>query len=123
MAEKIKILIAEDEKAIARAMDLKLQYEGFETKVAVDGQQALDFLQAEKFDLLILDLIMPQLDGFKVLAAMKEKNIKTPVIITSNLSQQEDIDKAKELGAFEFFIKSDTPIAQIVEKIKNFFKL
>jgi len=123
MNKKIKILIAEDEKAIARALDLKLQHEGFETKVASDGKEALNLLQAENFDLVILDLIMPQLDGFGVLAGMKEKNIKTPAIVASNLSQQEDIDRAKELGAVDFFIKSDTPILQIVEKLKKYFNL
>jgi len=123
MNKKIKILIAEDERAIAGALNLKLNHEGFEPSVASNGKEAVDLLKKEKFDLLILDLVMPQLDGFGVLAEIKEKGIKTPVMVASNLSQTEDILKAKELGAFDFFIKSDTPVSEIVEKIKKYFKL
>ncbi|MCX6723243.1 MAG: response regulator, partial [Candidatus Staskawiczbacteria bacterium] len=87
MNKKLKILIAEDERAIAGALNLKLNHEGFESKVALNGREAMDNLQNEKFDLLILDLMMPQLDGYGVLTEMKEKGIKIPVIVASNLSQ------------------------------------
>lgn len=123
MNKKIKILIAEDEKAIAGALNLKLNHEGFDARVAFNGKDAIDLLQSEKFDLLILDLIMPQLDGFGVLSEIKEKGIKIPVIVASNLSQTEDISKAKEMGAVDFFIKSDTPVSEIVQKIKSYFKI
>ena len=122
MEEKLKILIAEDEVAIARALNLKLTHEGFESKVAINGQEAIENLKKEKFDLLILDLIMPQLDGFGVLAEIKASGIKIPTIIISNLSQQEDINKAKEMGANHFFVKSETPISDIVKKIKQDLK-
>jgi DNA-binding response OmpR family regulator len=123
MNKKINILIAEDERAIAKALNLKLNHEGFETKLVFNGREALDLLNEEKFDLLILDLIMPRLDGFGVLAEIKSKGLKVPVIVASNLSQAEDISKAKEMGAVDFFVKSDTPVAEIVEKIKKYFKL
>lgn len=123
MPKVYKILIAEDERAIAGALNLKLNHEGFDAKVAFNGKEALDLLQKEKFDLLILDLIMPQLDGFGVLSGIKDKGIKIPVIVASNLSQAEDIDKAEGLGAIDFFIKSDTPVSEIVEKIKKYFKI
>jgi DNA-binding response OmpR family regulator len=123
MAKKIRILIAEDEKAIAGALDLKLNYAGFETKVVFNGRDALDSLGKEKFDLLILDIIMPQLDGFEVLANLKKMGLKIPVIVVSNLSQVEDINKAKELGAVDFFVKSEISLAEVVEKIKKYFKL
>ena len=103
-----KILIADDNKAIAMALDLKLQNEGFEVKTVFNGKEALDLLEKEKFDLLVLDLIMPQLDGFGTLKIIKEKGIKLPVIVSSDLSQTEDINKVKELGAVDFFIKSDS---------------
>ena len=64
--------------------------------------------------------IMPQLDGFGVLNEIKSKDIKMPIIVVSNLSQDEDISKAKEMGATDFFVKSDTPVAEIVEKIKKY---
>ena len=123
MDKKIKILIADDNKAIAMALDLKLQHEGFEVKVVFNGIEALDSLGKEKFDLLILDLIMPQLNGFGVLKNIKEKGIKMPVIVSSDLSQSEDINKAKELGAVDFFVKSDMSVVEMVEKIKEYFKI
>jgi DNA-binding response OmpR family regulator len=123
MDPKIKILIADDNKAIAMALDLKLQNEGFEVKTVFNGNEALDLLEKEKFDLLILDLIMPQLNGFGVLKGIKEKGIKTPVIVSSDLSQPEDINKVKELGAVDFFVKSDMSVVEMVEKIKEYFKI
>jgi len=121
--QKIKILIADDNKAIAMALDLKLKHEGFETKVVFNGKEAVDLLEKEKFDLLVLDLIMPQLDGFGVLKSIKEKGIKISVIVSSDLSQPEDINKAKDLGAVDFFIKSNMSVVEMVEKIKEYFKI
>jgi DNA-binding response OmpR family regulator len=123
MDRKIKILIADDSKAISMTLELKLKEEGFETKVVPNGKEALDLLEKEKFDLLILDLIMPELNGFGVLSALKERGEKMPVIVSSNLSQIEDMDKVKELGAVDFFIKSDMSMAEMVEKIKQHVKL
>jgi len=123
MNNKSKILIADDNKAIAMALDLKLQNEGFEVKTVFNGKEALDLLEKEKFDLLVLDLIMPQLDGFGTLKIIKEKGIKLPVIVSSDLSQTEDINKVKELGAVDFFIKSDMSVVEMVEKIKEFIKI
>ena len=123
MDKKRKILIADDNKAIAMALDLKLQHEGFETKAVFNGNEALDSLGKEKFDLLILDLIMPQLNGFGVLKSIKEKGIKIPVIVSSDLSQSEDINKVKELGAVDFFVKSDMSVVEMVQKIKEYFKI
>lgn len=121
MGEKLKkILVVEDEKPIAKAMELKLNSSGFEAKVAFNGKEALEALKKEQFDLVILDLIMPEMDGFTTLAEIKKKNIKTKVIVSSNLSQEEDFKKAKQLGAVDFFIKSDTPISEIVENIKKY---
>ena len=123
MDKKLKILIADDERALAGALSLKLNHEGFDATVVFDGREAMDHLEKDKFDLLILDLMMPQLDGFGVLGELKSKGIKIPVMVASNLSQTEDITKAKGLGAFDFFIKSDISISDIVQKIKNYFKI
>jgi len=123
MNKDIKILIAEDEKPLAGAMDLKLRKEGFKTEVAYNGREAMDILQKGKIDLVILDLIMPVLDGFGVLSEAKEKGIKAPIIVVSNLVQIGDKTKAKELGAVDFLIKSETPMAKIIEKINEFLKI
>lgn len=122
MAKKYKILVAEDDRLLARALELKLTGSGYETTVVNDGQAALNQIQSNTFDLIILDLVMPILDGFHVLQKLKEINPQTPVIILSNLGQDEDIKKAKAMGAVDFFIKSRTPLAKIVEIIQQALK-
>ena len=115
-----RILIVDDEKPLARALELKLTHEGFDTKAVFNGIEAIKVLKSEKFALVLLDLVMPQQDGFKVLEEIKQLNLKTPVIVSSNLSQEEDLYRAKTLGAIDYFIKSDTTLADIVEKIKGY---
>ena len=113
-----KILIAEDEKPMANALGLKLSSAGFETTLVYYGEAAISAVQASPFDLIILDLVMPKKDGFFVLPELKKLKIATPVIVSSNLSQEEDIKRARELGARDYFIKSDTTLAEIVEKVR-----
>ncbi len=103
---------------MANALSLKLQSVGFEAKIVYDGEAAIAALNESKYDLLILDLVMPKKDGFFVLEELKKLKINIPVIIASNLSQEEDIKRAKDLGAQDYFIKSDTTLLQIVEKVK-----
>lgn len=119
MDSQPKILIAEDEKPMAHALEIKLKNAGFDVKTVFDGTQVLDAVASEKFDLVILDLIMPRLDGFGVLAALKEKKFKTPIIVASNLGQTDDINRSMALGAVDYFIKSNVAIADIIEKIKS----
>lgn len=117
-----KILIIEDEKPIAHALELKLTHQGFEVTVVSDGEEGFVSIQKEKYDLILSDLVMPKMDGFTLLYTLKENNIDTPLMILSNLSQEDDQSRAKELGAKEFFIKSDTSIAEIVEHVVAFLK-
>src|SRR5271168_1521005 len=117
-----KILIIEDEKTLARALELKLSHSGFEAKSVFNGEDGVKLLEKESYDLILLDLIMPKIDGFAVLAILKTKKIKTPVLVLSNLSQQNDMKRAKEFGAKEFFIKSNTPIATIVSRVSGLLK-
>lgn len=117
-----KILIVEDEKPIAKALELKLKHEGYDAKAVFNGKMALETLETEKFDLILSDLVMPTTDGFGFLEQLKERKINIPLIILSNLNQEEDQKKAMELGAKGFFVKSNTPLAMIVEKVKDFLK-
>ncbi len=120
MSEKQKkVLVVEDEKPMAKALVLKLTKAGYDTQAAHDGEAALAKLREEHFDVMLLDLIMPKLDGFGVLEAMKAEGLKTPVIVSSNLGQENDQDRAKNLGAKDYFIKSDTPISGVIEHIKK----
>lgn len=116
------ILIIEDEKPLARALELNLNDVGYTTKVVFNGVDGIEAIEKEKFDLIICDLIMPKMDGFTVLAILKEMKIKTPVIVLSNLSQKEDEKYAKDFGAKEFFIKSNTPMETIIMRIQKLLK-
>jgi DNA-binding response OmpR family regulator len=114
-----KILIGEDERPMAKALELKLNRSGFDAKAVNDGEEVLKALKEDKYDLLFLDLIMPKVDGFGVLEELKKRGEKVPVIILSNLSQTEDEKRAKELGAIDFFIKSNTPISEVVNHARD----
>ncbi len=117
-----KILIVEDEKPIRQALELKLSKAGFSITPVSNGKDAISKVSEQKFDLILLDLMMPEMNGYEVLAQLKNLNIKTPVIILSNLGQEEDIKKAKECGAEDYCIKSNTPISSIVDKVKGKLK-
>ena len=114
-----KILITEDEKPIAKALKLKLEKEGYLVTVAENGRAALDFLKKDQFDLLILDLLMPELDGFAILNEIKNMKLNVHIIVASNLGQEEDLKRATKLGAETYFVKSNTSLAQIVEQVKK----
>lgn len=117
-----KILIAEDEKALAKALQLKLDKEKYEVTIVDNGQEALAVLSKSSFDLIITDLVMPVMDGFALLTQLKSRNIQTPSVVLSNLNQDEDIARVKELGAKEFLVKSNIQLAEIVSYIKTILK-
>ena len=119
-----KILIAEDDQFILKAMTTKLTKEGYEVKIAVDGVQLMDLLKSYIPDLIILDLLMPKKDGFEVVKEVKAdpklKNI--PILIASNLGQSSDIQQVLNLGATDYIIKSEFTLESLVQKIKNILK-
>ncbi len=116
-----RVLVVEDEKAYSRALVLKLQHAGYEAHSVANGEEALAVFTKEKFDLVLLDLVMPRLNGFSVLEEMRKRSIGTPVIVLSNLSQDDDEKKARELGARDFLGKSNTPIASVIVKVDSVF--
>ena len=115
------ILIAEDEKALSVALTDKLVREGYKISVASNGEEAIKLTKTNKFDLILLDLMMPVKSGFEVLEELKgdPEFRDIPVIILSNLGEDENIKKALRLGVADYFVKADHPIAEIVEKIKS----
>jgi DNA-binding response OmpR family regulator len=119
MKHSQNILIIEDEKTLAHALEQKLTRAGFLVSVAFNGEDGIALLEKNSFDLILLDLIMPKVDGFAVLSALCRKHDTTPVMVLTNLSQEEDMRRAREFGAKEFFIKSNTPIATIVERVEK----
>lgn len=114
-----RILIVEDEEALSSALKMKLTAVGYDVTVAATGQEGVDQAVPGNFDLIILDLILPVMDGFTVLAKLKEQGVKSPVLVLSNLSQQEDVDKVKALGAIDFLVKSNVQLSQILDYIKK----
>lgn len=115
-----KILLIEDDKALTRALSLKLGHEGYEVTSLPNGEKLLATLKDDSgFFLILCDLMMPGMDGFQVLQNLKDNGIKIPVIVLTNLGQPEDEKRVRELGAVDFFVKSDTPLSKIIERVKK----
>lgn len=119
--KKYKVVLVEDEKMLADMYATKFTMEGFTTSKAYDGAAGLELAKKVKPDIILLDVIMPKLDGFAVLKLLKDdpsvKNI--PVILLTNLGQDEDIKKGKQLGAVDYFVKANHTPAEVVTKIKQ----
>lgn len=113
-----KILIVEDEKPLAHALELKMSHEGYQTTVASTGEEGLKQASTGDYDLVLLDLILPGMDGFTILQELKKANKKAVVIILSNLGQDEDRKRAEELGVKDYLVKSNVPLADIVKVVK-----
>jgi len=119
------ILVAEDDTMYAKVYKNKLAKEGFEVIHAENGKVAVKLAKENKPDLILMDLIMPIMDGFAALKALKEdpstKAIK--VVILSNLGQDSDIEKAKEAGATEYLVKTNISINEMVEKVRQYLRI
>jgi len=118
--QKKKILVVEDDKAICQVMQLKLTHCGFEVETAENGEVALECVKCKKYDLILLDLIMPKIDGFDLLKDLHSLHSNTPKIVMSNLEQEEDIKKVKELGAIELLPKFEISLTGIANYVKNY---
>ena len=116
-----KILIVEDEEIIYSLLEKKLAREGYEVSIAKDGAEGLEKMKEVKPDLILLDIIMPKKGGFEVMEEMqKEEGLKDiPVIVISNSGQPVELDKAKELGARDWIIKTEFDPQEIIEKVKK----
>ena len=116
----MNILIAEDDKFIASAYRVKLSSQGWNIVIANNGQEVLDQLKTIHPDLILLDLIMPIMDGFEVLEHLNKSGTNhIPIIVASNLGQKEDKDRALKLGAIDYFVKSEMTLETLIEKIKQ----
>lgn len=120
---KKTILVVEDDKFLRDLIAQKLLKEGFDVIEAVDGEQGVEKIAEEKPDLVLLDLILPGIDGFEVLSKTKENPalVDIPVIVLSNLGQKDDIEKGLNLGAVDYLIKAHFTPGEIIEKIKKIF--
>jgi len=120
-AEGFKILVVEDDNFLRDLLARKLGQENCQFLAAIDGENALKLVDDEKPSIILLDLILPGIDGFEVLSKIKQNpEVKdVPVVILSNLGQDSDIKKAKELGADDFLIKANFSIDEVITKIKE----
>ncbi len=121
IADAKKVLIIEDDQFLRDLIVRKLEDEGFVTLQAIDGEEGLRVFREKKPDLVLLDLILPGMDGFEVLKQAKEdKSIAhIPVLILSNLGQRDDIERGIKLGAKDYLIKAHFTPGEIVEKVRE----
>ncbi|MCE7897922.1 response regulator [Candidatus Microgenomates bacterium] len=114
-----KVLIAEDDMFIAQAYKTKLETKGAEVMIAEDGGEAIEILKKFTPDVIVLDLVMPKQDGYDTLKLLRanDKYKKIKIIVATNLSQEEELKKAKDAGADECLIKSDTGVEKMAEMV------
>jgi DNA-binding response OmpR family regulator len=124
-AVKAKVLIVDDDSFLSGIYATKLEIEGFGVVTARDGEEGVKAALKELPDLILLDVLMPKLDGFEALRQLKQqestKNI--PVIMLTNLGQKEDIEKGLQDGAVDYLIKAHFVPAEAVDKIKKVLKI
>lgn len=115
------ILFIEDESALQKTIGEVLSLEGYQIIPALDGEIGLRMAKEKKPDLILLDLIMPKVNGFEVLKKLKEDALtkEVPVIVLTNLEGMADVNKAIELGATTYLVKAQYSLDEVVEKIKK----
>ncbi|MCD6233355.1 response regulator [bacterium] len=116
-----KILFIEDESALQKTIGDALREEGYQVLSALDGEIGLKLAQTKKPNLILLDLILPKVDGFEVLKTLKDNSDTKdiPVLILTNLEGAQDIEKALELGATTYLVKANYTLEEVVEKVKQ----
>ena len=124
MAEKKKILIVEDEPNMLRLLKETLEENQFETVIAKDGDEGLKKAKKEKPDLILLDVIMPKMDGLTMLYELRKDSWgkKAKVMILTNLSDAESVGAALNSGVYDFLVKADWKLADVVKEVKERLK-
>ena len=114
-------MIIEDDRFLAKMLGRMLESNNYQTELAVTGQEGLSKAAAGQADLILLDIMLPDVDGFDILSKIKNdaKTKNTPVVIISNLGQPEDIAQGKKLGAVDYLVKSDLSLDEVVEKVSQ----
>lgn len=122
MADTAKVLVIEDDPFLLKVYQSKLKDTGFQCEFASDGEEGLAKIKSFQPKVILLDLVMPKLDGFGVLAAVKADPSLTQasILVLTNLSQPEDRDKCLQLGAKEYMVKSDISIQDILAKVQQY---
>lgn len=121
---KKRVLVIEDDVFLQNLEVSNLEKNGFEVVPVSTGEEAMKKIHEPNIDIILLDIVLPDFDGFEILKKIKtDKLIKNiPVIIFSNLSDEKDIEKGKELGANEFLVKSNFTLGELIQKINIILK-
>src|SRR3989338_4845702 len=121
MAAKKRILLVEDDEFLAELYATKLNLEGFEVSLATDGEKGLRLAKEQEPDLVLLDIVLPKMDGFEVLRQLKlgKKTKEMPVILLTNLSQKDEVSRGLSLGANDYMIKAHFMPSEVIKKIKQ----
>lgn len=116
-----KILLVEDDDALANVYMMRLEVEGFEAKRVADGEQALAIAREYRPDLILLDIMMPKISGFDVLDILRNtpETGSIKILVLTALSQENDRKRAEDLGADDFLVKSQVVIADVVGRIRH----
>lgn len=119
-----KILLIEDDLPLVRMYQIVLRKAGFEVVNALDGEEGLQKLKTEKPELVLLDLVMPKVDGFAVLKEVQNDSnyAKIPILCLSVLHQIEDMERAKSLGAVDFLVKTEVTPEEMINRVKKHLK-
>lgn len=118
--KKTKVLIIEDEEILADVLESKLKKEGYDTVVAVDGVEGFNKIKEWNPNLILLDIVMPKMNGYEVLEKMKGEKIVIPVIIISNSGQPVELEKTRKLGAVDYLIKTKFNPDEVIAKMKKY---
>ncbi|MFW5888532.1 MAG: response regulator transcription factor [Patescibacteria group bacterium] len=118
--KKKNILIIEDEISLAGVLKTKLEKEGYVVDLAEDGKEGYKKIKEGNPDLVLLDIVMPVMDGYEVLEQMREDNIQIPVIIISNSGQPVELEKTKSLGAVDHLIKTQFEPKEVIDKVMDY---
>jgi DNA-binding response OmpR family regulator len=120
MPDTKKVLIIEDDNMISSMYRTKLEQDGYEVVIANNGAEGLDKVRESMPDIILLDVIMPQLDGFTVLKELRENmNINVPIVMLTNLGTEEDQKKGNDLGASDYLVKANLTPSQVSETIQK----
>lgn len=116
----MKIVVADDDRMFRKAAETTLRRQGYAVTTASDGEEALQLIRSERPDIIVLDLIMPKLQGFDVLQVLKQDSITAaiPVIVLSSLSQEQDKQEALDLGAVAYFNKATCSLGELVKQVE-----
>ncbi|MBT4120783.1 MAG: response regulator [Candidatus Magasanikbacteria bacterium] len=124
-AKKIHVLLVEDDTFLANIYKTKFDMEGFKVSVSENGEEGLADAKKKKPDIILLDILLPKMDGFTVLEKLKEDSgVKDiPVILLTNLGQKDDVSKGLEMGAVDYLIKAHFKPSEVVEKVNKVLKV